>query len=135
MSISVTQAKAINPVVLSFYIYLITTLIDWIFFLKPTHNSIFMMDALFWSNFLILTLGATTFATTVYFLAVQSLGSKQASVFTFLVPFFAIGLSVVFLNEALQWRTIFGATITIVALMMLNNIKLNTFTKRRKAII
>ncbi len=109
-----------------------TVIIDWVFFLEPVHGSIFLMDALFWSNFLILAIGSTTFATTVYFLGIRALGSKQASVFTFLVPFFAIGLSVAFLNEALQWGTIIGAIMTIIALMVLNNIKLSIFIKPHK---
>lgn len=103
-------------------------IIDWVFFLEPTSGSIFAMDALFWGNFLILAPGSTTFATTVYFLGIQLLGSKQVGVFMFLVPFFAIGFSAVFLNEVLQWRTILGAMMTIVALIILNNIKLSIFT-------
>ena len=79
-----------------------------------------------------MTIGSTTFATTVYFIGIQQLGSKQASVFTFLVPFIAIGLSVIFLSETLQWTTILGAMMTIVALMILNNIKFNFLTTKHE---
>jgi drug/metabolite transporter (DMT)-like permease len=51
------------------------------------------MDRVFWIYFVIVSLGSTTFATTVYFISVHNLGSKKASVFTFLVPFFALGSS------------------------------------------
>lgn len=88
MSIITPSVKLIKPAVLSFYIYLMAAIIDGVFFLEPTSGSIFSMDAIFWVNFLILTIASTTFATTVYFLGIQTLGSKLASVFTFLVPFF-----------------------------------------------
>ncbi len=129
MSIVTTYAKSVVPATLSFYIYLMTAIFDLIFFFEPTHGSILAMDSVFWINFLIVTIGSTTFATTVYFLGIQKLGSKQASVFTFLVPFFAVGLSVLFLNENWYWTTILGALMTIVALIILNNIKLGFYNK------
>ena len=129
MSIVTTYAKSVVPATLSFYIYLMTALFDLIFFFEPTHGSILAMDSVFWINFLIVTIGSTTFATTVYFLGIAKLGSKQASVFTFLVPFFAVGLSVLFLNENWYWTTILGALMTIVALIILNNIKFGFYNK------
>ncbi|MCH9645258.1 MAG: DMT family transporter [Proteobacteria bacterium] len=125
MSIVTTYVKTVAAATLSFYIYLMTALFDLLFFFEPTHGSIFAMDGVFWLNFLIVTIGSTTFATTVYFLGIAQLGSKRASVFTFLVPFFAVGLNVLFLNEHWYWTTILGALMTISALIMLNNIKLN----------
>ncbi|CAC9584965.1 hypothetical protein BHECKSOX_1920 [Bathymodiolus heckerae thiotrophic gill symbiont] len=129
MSIITTYAKSMSPVLLSFYIYLMVVIIDSVFFFTPTHGSIFVMDGVFWINFLIVTIGSTTFATTVYFLGLQRLGSKQGSVFTFLVPFFAVGLSVIFLNEAWHWTTILGAAMTISALIILNNLKISFYNK------
>lgn len=129
MSIVSSYAKQINPAVLSFYIYLITAIIDALFFFNPANGSIFAMDGIFWINFLIVTIASTTFATTIYFLGLQRLGSKQGSVFTFLVPFFAVGLSVIFLKETWQWTTIVGAIMTITALIILNKIKLSFYSK------
>lgn len=115
---------------LSFYIYLITTLLDGLLFFQPTHGSVFAMDRVFWIYFVIVSLGSTTFATTVYFISVHNLGSKKASVFTFLVPFFALGSSILFLNETLQWTTFLGVLMTVFALIVLNNIKLDFLTKK-----
>ncbi|CAC9433702.1 hypothetical protein [uncultured Gammaproteobacteria bacterium] len=129
-SLIIAYVKTINPAVLSFYIYLLISIFEMVFFLKPSSDSIFMMDDIFWINFLILTIGSTTFATTVYFLGIQSLGAKRASVFTFLVPFFAIGLSVIFLSEQWQWTTVAGAVMTIVALIILNRIHIYTKISR-----
>lgn len=132
MSIVTTFAKTVAPVTFSFYIYLMTALLDLTFFFEPTHGSILAMDYVFWISILIVTIGSTTFATTVYFIGIQRLGSKQASVFTFLVPFIAIGLSVIFLSETLQWTTILGAMMTIVALMILNNIEFKFLTTKHE---
>ena len=120
MSITSTQSRLLHPAVLSFYIYLMAIVFDWVFFFESSSPSIFTMDRLFWINFLIVTIGSTTFATTMYFVGLQRLGSRQGSVFTFLVPFFAIGLSVIFLQESWRWISIMGALMTIVALFILN---------------
>jgi EamA-like transporter family. len=115
-------SKSIHPVVLSFYVYLFATLIDWLVFFNPSSGSIFNMDQTFWLGFVFLAVGSTTFATTMYFLGVQKLGSNKGSVFTFLVPFFAIGLSAILLGELLQLTTLIGVVMTIVSLITLNNI-------------
>jgi drug/metabolite transporter (DMT)-like permease len=130
VSITSSYTKLLNPLVLSFYIYLITTLLDGLLFFQPIHGSVFAMDRVFWIYFVIVSLGSTTFATTVYFISVHNLGSKKASVFTFLVPFFALGSSILFLNETLQWTTFLGVLMTIFALIVLNNIKLDFLTKK-----
>ncbi len=129
MSVIASYAKSSHSAVLSFYIYIMVIVLDLIFFFEPTHGSVFLMDKVFWINMLIVSIGATTFATTVYFLGVQRLGSKQGSVFTFLVPFFSIGLSVIFLNESLHWTAIVGVLMTISSLKILNNIKLSFYNK------
>lgn len=130
MSITTTQIKQAHPAVLSFYIYLITTVVDAAFFFEPTNGSIFSMDKTFWIGFLIVTIGSTTFATTVYFLGIQKLGTKQASVFTFSVPFFAVGLSAMILSEPWQWTTIVGALMTIIALIILNKIDVGFYNSK-----
>ncbi|WP_347423287.1 DMT family transporter [Candidatus Thioglobus sp.] len=122
MSIATSYTKSIHPVVLSFYVYLFATLIDWLVFFNPSSGSIFNMDQTFWLGFVFLAVGSTTFATTMYFLGVQKLGSNKGSVFTFLVPFFAIGLSAILLGELLQLTTLIGVVMTIVSLITLNNI-------------
>ncbi|MDG2353805.1 MAG: DMT family transporter [Gammaproteobacteria bacterium] len=125
MSITASYTKSIHPVVLSFYIYLFATLIDYLIFFNPTSGSIFEMDQTFWLGFVFLAVGSTTFATTVYFSGVQRLGSKKGSVFTFLVPFFAIGLSIIMLDEFLELTTVIGVVMTIASLMILNKISLD----------
>jgi drug/metabolite transporter (DMT)-like permease len=129
MSIATAYTKSIHPVVLSFYIYLFATLIDWLVFFNPSSGSIFAMDQIFWAGFIFLAVGSTTFATTVYFLGIQKLGSNKGSVFTFLVPFFAIGLSMIMLDESLELTTVIGVVMTIASLMILNNVGSKTSKK------
>jgi drug/metabolite transporter (DMT)-like permease len=129
MSIATAYTKSIHPVVLSFYIYLFATLIDWLVFFNPSSGSIFAMDQTFWAGFIFLAVGSTTFATTVYFLGIQKLGSNKGSVFTFLVPFFAIGLSMIMLDESLELTTVIGVVMTIASLMILNNVGSKTSKK------
>jgi drug/metabolite transporter (DMT)-like permease len=120
MSITSFYAKNISPIVFSFYIYIFATLVDFVVFFEQTSGSIFAMDLSFWFNFVFISIISTTFATTMYFIGVKKLTVNRASTFTFLVPFFAIVLSVIFLGESLQITTIIGAGMTIFALSVIN---------------
>jgi len=125
MSVATAQSKSVSPILLSFYIYLIATLFNTVFFYENVSGSVFNMDAIFWVNILLMSIASTTFAATVYVAGMQRWGSK-CTVFTFLVPFFVIILGAVFLGEAIQLSTIFGAMLTVSALMLINNISLKS---------
>ena len=129
LSILSGYAQDTNPTVFSFYLYLMTVLIDAVFFLEPSTHLWALADGVFWFNFLTLTFASTTFATTVYFLGIGRLDSKRASAFTFLVPFFAIGLSVIFLSETWKWSALIGVSMTIFSLIVLNNIKITFYNR------
>ncbi len=130
MSIATSYTKSVHPVVLSFYIYLFATVIDWMVFFNPSSGSIFSMNQTFWLSFVFLAVGSTTFATTIYFLGIQKLGSNKGSVFTFLVPFFAIGLSMIMLGEPLEFTTIIGVVMTITSLVILNRVGVKSSEKQ-----
>ena len=70
-----------------------------------------------------------TFATSVYFIGVEKLGTNEVSSFIFLVPFFAIIFSIIFLEEKVHITTIIGVILTIIAVKILNNI---TIFKKKK---
>lgn len=125
MSVVTAQSKSVSPILLSFYIYLIATLFNTIFFYENVNGSVFDMDSTFWLNILLMSIASTTFAATVYVAGMQRWGSK-CTVFTFLVPFFVIILGAVFLGETIQLSTILGAMLTISALMLINNISLKS---------
>ncbi|HIE78282.1 MAG TPA: DMT family transporter [Candidatus Thioglobus sp.] len=126
LSISTSYNEKVNPLSFSFYIYLVATLLNSIFFFDIVNGSILVMDKYFWFNMMLMSVGSTTFATTIYFFGMQKLGAK-ATVYTFLVPFFVILLGVIFLGESIHISTVIGSTITIIALLVINNVKLSDF--------
>ena len=128
MSVATARSKNVSPLLLSFYIYLVATIFNTVFFYENVHGSVFAMDWVFWLNMLLMAVGSTTFAATVYVAGMQRWGSK-CTVYTFLVPFFVIMLGAIFLGEAIQLSTVFGAILTICALMLINNVSLKDFMR------
>lgn len=113
-----------SPMVFTFYMYIITTVLVLIFFVDVKQINYEGFDSIFWINILCLAVISTTFATTVYFVGIEKLGTNEVSSFIFLVPFFAITLSVIFLKEEINLSIIIGTILTIIAVKILNNIKL-----------
>ena len=87
---------------------------------------------IFWSNILFVSVVSSTFATSVYFIGIEKLGTNEVSSFIFLVPFFAISLSVIFLKEQISYSIILGTILTLIAVKILNNIKI--FKKKEKIV-
>ena len=113
-------AATISPYFFSFLTYGIATL----FFLPSAFRQgisvVFHEDVLFWVNLIFLAIISTNFATTVYFVAAERLGSYRTSSFVFLVPASAMLLSWIFLGEVPQPSTIVGGTIAISAVYLIN---------------
>jgi len=131
--LTITNSKLTNikPIMFTFYIYVFTVIIG--FFLTPFDSgNIFDFDYIFWINFAIISIVSTTFATSIYFVGITKLGANEASSFIFLVPFNAIFLSYIFLDEPIYITTIVGTILTIVAVSMLNNVKLPKIFKKTK---
>ena len=126
LTISNSKLKEINPLIFTFYMYVITTIIGYI--ITPFESgNIFEFDNLFWINLIILSIFSTTIATSVYFVAITKLGANEASSFIFLVPFNAIFLSYIFLDEPIYFSTIIGTILTVVAVSMINKVKFPRF--------
>ena len=77
-------------------------------------------DITFWVHFLIISVGAIGFGTTIFFLATMRIGSEKSSSFMYIVPTSAIGLSIVLLGETLAFSTILGGALTISAVYLIN---------------
>jgi len=114
-----TKSDHIHPMVFSFYIYLISIVISYIFGDFKSGN-ILNLDFTFWFNMICISIISTTFATSVYFVGIKHIGTSAASAFVFLVPFFAIFLSYIFLNEEIYMTTILGTILSITAIYILN---------------
>ncbi len=130
LTIISSKSNKIKAIVFSFYMYIITTVLS-LFFTDFSSGNIFNFDIIFWINLLNISVISTTFATSIYFIAVSKLGTKEASSFIFLVPFNVILLSNIFLDEPIYFTTILGTILTISAVWTLNNVKLPKFTKKK----
>jgi drug/metabolite transporter (DMT)-like permease len=122
LTLNNSRAKNVDPLVLTFYIYLFTTFFG--YFITPFESgNIFEFDSVFWFNLILISIGSTTFATSFYFIAINKIGASEASSFIFLIPFNAIFLSYLFLDEPIYYTTIIGTILSIIAVSMLNNAK------------
>ena len=127
----------VSPMVFTFYMYIISTILVLMFFTDISHIKYENFDSLFWINILSLAVISTTFSTTIYFVGIEKLGTNEVSSFIFLVPFFAISFSSIFLNEKINISIIIGTILTLIAVKMLNDIKFNkikicSLIKKRK---
>jgi len=124
-----SKLKDISPIVFTFYVYIFTTIIG--FFITPFESgNIFEFDMVFWINFISISLFSTTFATSIFFIAITKIGANEANSFIFLIPFNAIFLSYLFLDEPIYLTTIVGTVLTILAVSILNNIKVPKLNKK-----
>lgn len=122
LTITSSYQKNIPSLVFIFYMFSLTSFIDFILIGGNTTN-IVKFDYIFWVNLLLLSLYGTTFATTIYFVAVTKLGSKAASSFFFLVPLSAIVFAALFLGEKVELHLIIGGALAVVAVYILNYVK------------
>jgi len=123
LTLTSARATKVSPIIFSFYMYTFTAILS-LPLVDGSTLQIANWDGIFWLNLITLSLISTTFATTVYFLGIETLGAREVSAFIFLVPFAAIGLSALFLGETISLWMIFGTLLTIIAVAILNHIKL-----------
>lgn len=119
-----SKATKTSPLVFSFYMYLFMTILVLLFFVDVQQIHFELFDTIFWINILSLAVVSTTFATSVYFIGIEKLGTNEVSSFIFLVPFSAITLSIVFLKEEVHLSIFIGTVLTLVAVKILNNIRI-----------
>ncbi|PHO09163.1 EamA family transporter [Malaciobacter canalis] len=124
LTIISSKSTKTSPMVFTFYMYLIMTILVSIFFVDFKNINYEGFDYIFWINLFIVSVISTTFATTVYFLGIEKLGANEVSTFIFLVPFFAILFSAIFLKEHISLSIIIGTIMTLFAVKILNNIKI-----------
>lgn len=132
LTIISSKATKISPLIFSFYMYLIMIIFVLIFFVDVKQLNYESYDFIFWLNIISLGVFSTAFATTIYFVGIEKLGTNQVSSFIFLVPFFAITLSIIFLGEEVHFTIIIGTILTLIAVKILNNITI--FKKKDKKI-
>ena len=125
-----SKATKVSPLIFSFYMYVFMTILVLIFFTNPIKMNYESFDWIFWANIISLAVVSTTFATSIYFIGIEKLGTNEVSSFIFLVPLFAIIFSALFLKEHISISIIIGTILTLIAVKILNNIKI--FKKKEK---
>ena len=102
-----------------FYCYLLTTILT-IPFIDISNIVIKNFDIRFYINFLIVSLGAMSFGTSIYMYATPKLGPIKASVFIFSVPFIALATANIFLNEPIAGNVVIGGLLSLIAIYIVN---------------
>ncbi len=126
-ALTIVSAKATNTngLVFTFYVYVISTFILYFGFIDfDVFYKVLDFDYIFWLNMFVVTILSTVFATSIYFIGITKLGTKEVSSFIFLVPSSALILSAIFLNEVISFNTILGTICTIIAIYILNNLNI-----------
>ena len=100
--------------------YLATTIISLFFIDSNQLAQIFNFDYIFYVNFILVSIGAMSFGTSVYIYASSRLGAIQVSAFIFTVPFIALFTAYAVLNEPISLNVIIGGIISIIATLAVN---------------
>ena len=111
--------KIINPYIFICLCYFITMIMT-LPFISPYEILNANLDLRFYINFFFVSLGAMSFGTSIYMYYTPILGPSKASIFIFSVPFLAIGLANIFLNEPFTLNIIIGGTISLLAIYIVN---------------
>ena len=111
--------QKIKPLSFIFLCYLFTTLFS-LFFVDFSSFGIKYWDLKFYFNFFLVSIGAMSFGTSVYMYSTSLIGPVKSSVFIFSVPFIAMGISSIFLNEVITTQTIFGGILSLLAIYIVN---------------
>ena len=125
--LTIISSKAVktNPLVFTFYVYIISTFVIYLFFIDASlFNRINDFGYIFWLNIFVISILSTTFATSIYFVGITKLGTNEVSSFIFLVPSSALILSAIFLDEKITYNTALGTICTITAIYILNNLNI-----------
>jgi drug/metabolite transporter (DMT)-like permease len=113
-------AEWVSPLVFSFFVYAFCSVLYFFLALPKEILGVFKQGSFFWLNMLYLAIISSTLATTVYFFASSRLSSYKASSFVFLVPFSALMLSWIFLDEVPKISTITGGLTALAAVYLIN---------------
>jgi len=122
MTIVSSKATKVSPIIFSFYMYVVMIVLVWIFAIDTRAMVSHAYDTSFWINMLCMSILSTAFANTIFFLGIERLGAAEVSSFIFLVPFSAIILSAIFLDEKIDLFIVIGTILTLWAVKLLNNI-------------
>ncbi|MGE4317371.1 MAG: DMT family transporter [Deferribacterales bacterium] len=112
--------KYTNVFTYSFYLYLFTSVLDFLLIQFKGYSMAVPQTFAFWFNISLLAAGATTFGSTIFFIAAARIGSQKTSSFVYLVPVNALLMSWFFLKEPIHYTTILGGLFVFTAVYLIN---------------
>ena len=112
--------KQIDSLLYIMLCYLITSLISIIFISPSELLSLNIFDLKFMINFILVSIGAMSFGTSVYIYATPRIGPIRSSAFIFSVPFIALGTAYFVLGENITSNVLIGGFISIIAIYIVN---------------
>lgn len=122
--LTITSEKSkerIPLLIFSFYVYAFATILVAPLAAPRQIAAAWHYGASFWLNVGYLSALATTFATTIYFLASNRLGSGRASSFIFTVPVSAVLISWLITGEVPRLVTLMGGAVGMAAVYLINS--------------
>lgn len=127
-----THKIRIHPIAINFYITFLSV-IYWLplFYFQPHLLDIFDFDLRFWGMLFVVAVLSTALGTSVYYMGVFYVGAAKASTFPLLVPASALITSYLILGEIPSFLTLFGGTLAIVAIYLINLYKPKSDDKSR----
>ena len=112
--------KNINPIVFIFSCYFLVTLFS-IPFIEIQNIINLKLDSTFILNFLMLSIGAMSFGTSIYMYSTSIIGPVQSSVFIFTVPAISVLISALtFPEESPTMPIIVGGMLSLIGVIIVN---------------
>ena len=111
--------KIINPYVFICSCYFLTMIMT-IPFISIQEIISVKYDFTFYINFFFVSMGAMSFGTSIYMFYTPILGPSKASIFIFSVPFLAILMANLFLNESFTNNVLIGGLLSLLAIYIVN---------------
>jgi drug/metabolite transporter (DMT)-like permease len=110
-----------SPLAFTWWIYVLCSFfLSFLVDFSSIRASLAQGNGLFYFNLFFNAIINTGIATTVFFFATSKLGPSKTSSFIYIVPFAAALSSYFFLGEIIQWYTIVGGLIGLLAVFVLN---------------
>ena len=78
------------------------------------------LDFRFYINFILVSIGAMSFGTSIYIYSTPILGPEKVSVFIFSVPFIAMGTAYLVLNEPFTINIVIGGLLSLLSIYIIN---------------
>ncbi len=110
-----------SPLAFSLWIYLGAIIVLSFFIdINSVINILKTADTRFWFFMIFMAVINTGMATTFYMYATSIIGAEKTNSFIFIVPFCAAVCSYLMVDEIIQWNTIIGGILGIIAVWIIN---------------